>query len=127
MADDAVAFAAIVIPAGEDRRLLAELFWVFRDVLSDHVWMGGRGQAYLLEDRAGYDADLSVEAIQPAESDLDIVLQHLGEAGDGQEKRDDEEANHWFRYPRVSPSMPPQIVLGKSNAAATKARALSIV
>ena len=108
MADDAVALAAVVIPAGEDRSLSAELFWVFRDVLSDRVWLRGRGEADLLKGRAGYDADLSVEAIQPAESGLDIGIKRLREAGDGHQERDDEEeANHWFRYPRVVPSMPP--------------------
>jgi len=108
MPDDAVALAAVVIPAGEDRSLSAELFWVFRDVLSDHVWLRGRGEADLLKGRAGYDADLSVEAIQPAESGLDIVLKRLREAGDGQQERDDgEEANHWFRYPRSRLCPPP--------------------
>ena len=100
MADDAVALAAVVIPAGEERSLSAELVWVFRDVLSDHVWLRGRGEADLLHGRAGNDADLSVEAIQPAESGLDIGVKRLREAGDGQQERDDEEkANHWFKHP----------------------------
>jgi hypothetical protein len=108
MAEDAVALAAVVIPAGEERSLSAELFWVFRDVLSDRVWLPGRGEADLLKGRAGYDADLSVEVIQSAESGVDIVLKRLREAGDSQQERDDgEEANHWFRYPRVVGSMPP--------------------
>jgi hypothetical protein len=39
---------------------------------------------------------------------LDIGLKRLREGGDGQQERDDgEEANHWFRYPRVVPSMLP--------------------
>ena len=129
MADDAEALAAVVIPAGEERSLSAELVWMFRDVLSDHVRLRSRGEADLLKGRAGYDADLNVEAIQPAKSGLDIGLKRLRQAGDGQQERDDrEEANHWFRYPRVVPSMPPpQIVLGKSNATATKAQALGIL
>src|SRR5579863_1863779 len=110
MADDAVALAAVVIPAGEGRSLSAELFWVLCDVLSDHIWLRGRGEADLLKGRAGDDADLSVEAIQPAESGLHISRKRLREAGDSQQERDDgEEANHWFRYPRVVPAMPPAV------------------
>jgi hypothetical protein len=120
MADDAVALAALVIPAGEERSLSAELFWVFRDVLSDHVWLGGRGEADLLKGRAGYDADLSVEAMKPAESGFDIGLKRLREAGDGQQERDDGEvANHWFSYASRPVYASGVMVLGKSNAAAT--------
>ena len=104
MADDAVALAAVVIPAGEERSLSAKLVWVLRDVLSDHVWLRVRSQADLLQGRTGHDVDLSVEAIQSAESGLDIGVKRLREAGDGQQERHDgEEANHWFQTPVSRP------------------------
>ena len=126
MADDAVALAAVVIPAGEERGLSAELVWVFRDVLSDHVWLRVRAEADLLNDDARYDADLSVEAIQPAESGLDIGLKRLREAGDGQQEREDgEEANHWFRYPRIVSSMPRPKRTQKEQCRGEKSQAFS--
>ena len=80
-----------MIPAGENGSLSAELFWVLVDVVLDYVWLGLRGEADLLKGRAAYDADLSVEAIQPAECGLDIGLKRLRKAGDGQQERDDRE------------------------------------